>query len=156
MHDEVMGDEPDETPYNPSRRVKAYFGLGGTQVCLTGLGERADFGTFSRHWTAGDIMEQWGWIQVLKCPEEHERPKAGVHYILIEPPCWRPTAVVFHRRCPQQSLIPVREDVIGKLTDYISVLPFGAAIAYEDPEEYPDDDKIKTPETPDPFESPWD
>ena len=68
--------------------------------------------------------------------------------------------MVFHRRCPQQSLIAVREDKIGKLTDYISVIPFGAAIADEDPrtttDTPDDDDDIKTPDTPDPFESPWD
>jgi len=99
-------------------------------------------------------METPGWIEVLKCPEENERPKAGVHYILIEPPCWRPKAVVFHRTCPRESLVTVKEDRIGWLTEYISVLATEATIAYEETKEYPDDDKIKTPETPPPSVSP--
>ena len=136
-----------------SDRVKAYLGHGGTQVCLAGLGEGADFGTFPRHWTAGDMMKS-GWIHVLKGPVENERPKAGVHYSLIEPPSWRPKAVVFHRRCPQESLITVREDKIGDLTEYISVLPTEATIAHEEPEEYAGDDKISTPGSPEPFVSP--
>ena len=172
LHDEVVGNSAKKNatsslalppgvdwvaapPQTPSTaRVKAYLGFGGTQVCLAGLGEGADFGTFPRHWTAGALLDPSGWIKVLTCPEEHKRPKVGVHYSIIEPPCWRPKAVVFHRRCPQQSLIAVREDMIGNLTDYITIHATEATIAYDEPEEYPDDDKIKTPETPDPFESP--
>ena len=135
LHDEVVGNSAKKNatsslalppgvdwvaapPQTPSfARVKAYLGFGGTQVCLAGLGEGADFGTFPRHWTAGDMMETSGWIQVLKRPEENERPKAGVHFILIEPPCWRRKGVVSHRTCPQESLICVREDRIGDLTE---------------------------------------
>ena len=91
---------------------------------------------------------------VLKCPEENERPKAGVHYILIEPPGWMPKGVVFHRTCPQESLITVRGDRIGDLTEYITLMPTKGTIACEEPEDDADNDSVKTPETPDPFVSP--
>ena len=74
-----------------SDRGRAYLGHGGTQVCLAGLaqeGTGADFGTFPRTWSSGLIMDGSGWIEVLKCPDENERPKVGVHYTPIEPPRW--------------------------------------------------------------------
>ena len=138
---------PTTPPKRPRiSRVNAYLGHGGTQVCLAGLGEGADFGTFPRHWKAGDILGPSGWIQILKCPEEHERPKAGVHYTQILPPWRRRKAVVFHRTYPKlESLIAVKEDRIGWLTEYISVLATEATIPYEEPKEYSDDDNIKNP-----------
>ena len=62
--------------------------------------------------------------------------------------------MVFHRTCPPESLITVRNDSIGWLTEYITVLATEATITCAEPEEYADDDKISTPETPDPFVSP--
>ena len=139
---------------NRSTRVKAYLGFGGTQVCLAGVGERANFGTFPRSWTAGDMMDTSGWIEILKCPEENERPKVGEHYNLIEPPCWRPKGVVFHRTFPQKSLICVRNDEIGWLTDYITLMNTKGTIAFEEPEDPSDNDSVKTPDTPDGYVSP--
>ena len=62
--------------------------------------------------------------------------------------------MVFHRTCPLESLVTVPEDRIGWLTEYISVLDTEVEIPYEEPKEYPGDDKIKTPETPPPSVSP--
>ena len=172
LHDEVVGDDDDgdneeACPVGddddgdnedggdyPSRRVKAYLGFGGTQVCLAGVGERANFGTFPRSWTAGDMMDTSGWIEILKCPEENERPKVGEHYNLIEPPCWRPKGVVFHMTFPQKSLICVRNDEIGWLTDYITLMNTKGTIAFEEPEDPSDNDSVKTPDTPDGYVSP--
>ena len=145
-------------PQRPSiDRVKAYLGFSGTQVCLDGLaqeGTGADFGTFPRTWPVAPIIGSPCWIEVLKCPKKNERPKAGVHYTPIEPLSWRPKAVVFHTTCPPASLVTVPDDVIGYVTDYISVLDTEVEIPYEEPEEYADDDKINTPETPPPSVSP--
>ena len=151
MHDEVVGNYASHATSSlapqqemdwvlpplqrhSSDRVMAYLGHCGTQVCLVELaqeGTGADFGTFPRTWSAGLIMDGSGWIEVLKCPDENERPKVGVHYTPIEPPRWSPKAVVFHRTWPLESLVTVKEDRIGWLTEYISVLDTEVEIPYE-------------------------
>ena len=95
------------------------------------------------------MMQTSGWIEVLKPPEETERPKENVHYKLIEPPGWKPKTVLFHKTSyPPASLITVSLDRIGDNTDSITVLATEATIACDEPKEYSDDDRIHSPKTP--------
>ena len=50
-------------------RIKAYM-MSGQRVCLPGLGEGRDFGTFPNHYGIGAILDTPGWIKVLRTPED--------------------------------------------------------------------------------------
>ena len=104
--------------FDSGNRIKAYLGLSGDQVCLEGLGEGANFGTFPRWWTADQLMESGPWLKVLKRPSEKEDVTRGVHYEPMEPPEWRPKTVILNRK-GEDTLIAVRGDVIGGRNDEV-------------------------------------
>ena len=104
--------------FDNGKRIKAYFALGGDQVCAAGLGAGENFGTFPRWWTVDQLMCSGPWIKVLKCPSKKENVTRGVHYEPIEPPGWRPKSVILNRK-GEDTLIAVRGDVIGGRNDEV-------------------------------------
>ena len=75
-------------------RLKAYT-LGGKWVCLPGLGEGEDFGTFPRDWQVRQLTNTTGWVEILKSPKAGERVQEGVHWQRLDTSSWMPATVVF-------------------------------------------------------------
>ena len=144
--------------FDSGNRIKAYLGLSGAQVCMAGLGSGANFGTFSRKWKAGDLMNGVHWVNVLKCPSENEKVTRGVHYEPIEPPGWRPKTVILNRK-GEDPLITVKGDRLGGRKDraeFITVLSSATtAIAVQgEPAECPSLEDVQTPASPPMIASP--
>ena len=129
-------------------RLKAYT-LGGKWVCLPGLGEGEDFGTFPRDWQVRQLTNTPGWVEILKSPKAGERVQEGVHWQRLDTSSWRPATVVFCN--------PVTTSTIGVASDYLDyydathlqVLSTVAQIPVEDVAD-PDDgpSNPSTPPTP--------
>ena len=75
-------------------RLKAYT-IGGKWVCVPGLGEGEDFGTFPSDWGVRQLTNTPGWVEILKSPEAGERVQEGVHWQRLDNENWMPTTVVF-------------------------------------------------------------
>ena len=75
-------------------RLKAYT-LGGKWVCLPGLGEGEDFGTFPSDWQVRQLTNTPGWVDILKSPKAGERVQEGVHWQRLDNENWMPATVVF-------------------------------------------------------------
>ena len=129
-------------------RVKAYM-VSGQQVCLPGIGEGSNFGTFPNHYGIDSMLDSTtGWIKVLRTPEDGERPQQGVHYELVEPITWRPSTILFE--FPGREAEPaVRTDFAGKYGARSLRVIAGAKVTpkYEDVDEM-DLQHIQTPTTP--------
>jgi len=76
------------------RRLKAYT-IGGKWVCVPGLGEGEDFGTFPSDWGVRQLTNTPGWVEILKSPEAGERVQEGVHWQRLDNENWMPATVVF-------------------------------------------------------------
>ena len=87
---ELLGSRKRKRP----RRLKAYT-LGGKWVCVPGLGEGEDFGTFPRDWQVRQLTNTPGWVEILKSPEAGERVQEGVHWQRLDKENWMPATVVF-------------------------------------------------------------
>ena len=132
-------------------RIKGYL-LSGKRVCCAGLGSGEEFGTFPRDWEVSQLLNTPGWIEVIQQPAEGEKPQRGVHYQLIEPHTWKPTAVLLE-------LGPGVESVVGvplkRLGDYSAVslilLDTQTNITFEE-KSLANLETVVTPPTPDPFE----
>ena len=75
-------------------RLKAYT-IGGKWVCVPGLGEGEDFGTFPSDWGVRQLTNTPGWVEILKSPEAGERVQEGVHWQRLDKYDWMPATVVF-------------------------------------------------------------
>jgi hypothetical protein len=141
-------------------RIKAYYGCGGNQVCVAGVGEGKDFGTFPGHWEVQQLLQTPGWIRVKCCPEKNEPVKRNVHYELIKPSSWKPKTVIFNR----QGAHPVVAH--SKINKFVRVGAFGetAFLTVLDTDSNYQEvvqnkecntlDDVETPPTPPPH-SPW-
>ena len=128
-------------------RVKAYL-LSGRQVCLPGVGEGSNFGTFPSNYGIRHMLDTTGWVIVLRTPEDGEIPKEGVHYELVEPIPWKPASILF--QIPGREAEPaVRADWAGRYGARSLRVIAGVKVTpkYEDK---PSDDvsQVKTPPTP--------
>ena len=107
--------DPQVRHHSPGR-VAAYM-LDGTQVCLAGLGEGADFGTFPRSWTIDMVLNSEHWISILRKPSSTDPPREHVHYER-RPIGWRPMTVV-HCNCinmmgrSHESIVGVPNEPLG-------------------------------------------
>ena len=91
-------------------RLKAYT-IGGKWVCVPGLGEGEDFGTFPSDWEVRQLTKTPGWVEILKSPEAGERVQEGVHWQRLDTSSWMPATVVFCN--------PVTTSTIGVASDYL-------------------------------------
>jgi len=129
----------------PGQRLKAYT-IGGKWVCLPGLGEGEDFGTFPSDWEVRQLTKTPGWVEILKSPEAGERVQEGVHWQRLDTSSWMPATVVFCN--------PVTTSTIGVASDYLDyydathlqVLSTVAQIPVEDVAD--PDDGLSNPSTP--------
>ena len=64
-------------------------------VCVPGLGEGEDFGTFPSDWGVRQLTNTPGWVEILKSPEAGERVQEGVHWQRLDKENWMPATVVF-------------------------------------------------------------
>ena len=80
--------------YPEWRRIKAYT-LSGKWVCVPGLGEGKQFGTFPRCWEVCQLTNTPGWVEILKSPEAGETVQEGVHWQRLDTSSWMPRTVVF-------------------------------------------------------------
>ena len=126
-------------------RLKAYT-IGGKWVCVPGLGEGEDFGTFPNDWGVRQLTNTPGWVEILKSPEAGERVQEGVHWQRLDTSSWMPATVVFCN--------PVTTSTIGVASDYLDyydathlqVLSTVAQIPVEDVAD--PDDGLSNPSTP--------
>ena len=126
------------------RRIKAYT-LGGRWVCLPGLGEGEDFGTFPRDWQVGQLTNTPGWVEILKSPEAGERVQEGVHWQRLDTSSSMPATVVFCMGTT--STIGVASDYLDYYdATHLQVLSTVAQIPVEDVAD--PDDGLSNPSTP--------
>ena len=69
----------------------------GIQVAILSMGWGENFGLMPVSFTAKQMKNNSGWVEVLRKPAASEAPREGVHYTVVEPSGWRPRHVKFGR-----------------------------------------------------------
>ena len=133
----------------PADRIKAFYGFGGDQVCLAGVGEGPAFGTFPRCWQADSLMNTPGWIRVLRTPTKGEKVTRGIHYEPLDPN-WMPKTIILNRK-GAGPFVCLKMDTIGghwrMPAESITVLSTGYTFQVEDVE-CADLSNVEAPKTP--------
>ena len=136
----------------PQQRLRAYR-LDGTWVCLAGVGQGAQFGTFPRNLTVRQLTNTPEWVEVLRSPAG-EPVVEGIHWQPLRKHGWVPKTVVMCR-ADGTGTIGVAGDEIGSyMATHIQLLDTQAfvEVCRADPPDEQQLMEVRTPPTPDPFD----